>query len=141
MILGIAMIIMVVICIAAALVRLMKKMHGSDGVSDDIREFVAPDEKKVRLDRTKRRAEHATAGAVDMKVRRIYRSMVIHGAKKKKLSVSYNMTPGEISEKYITVLADDATELYEKARYSNDELSDAELELMKDIKKKQRQKD
>lgn len=33
MILGIAMIIMVVICIAAALVRLMKKMHGSDGVS------------------------------------------------------------------------------------------------------------
>ncbi len=141
MILGIAMIIMVVICIAAALVRLMKKMHGSDGVSGDIREFVAPDEKKVRLDRTKRRAEHATAGAVDMKVRRIYRSMVIHGAKKKKLSVSYNMTPGEISEKYITVLADDATELYEKARYSNDELSDAELELMKDIKKKQRQKD
>ena len=67
--------------------------------------------------------------------------MVIHGAKKKKLSVSYNMTPGEISEKYITVLADDATELYEKARYSNDELSDAELERMKDIKKKQRQKD
>lgn len=139
MILGIAMIIVIIVCIAAALLRLMKKMRGSDGVQGDIREFVAPDEKKIRLTRREKKAEYASDDAVGVKVRKLYKGMVMHDAKKKKMSVAASLTPDEISEKYIAVSADEATRIYEKARYGGQELSAAELESMKEIKKRQRQ--
>lgn len=139
MIIGIIVIIALIVCIAAAFLRLMKKMRGRDGVQGDIREFVSPDESKIKLERKKKKADYVEDDAAAAKVRRLYKNMVAHDAKRKKISVASNMTPDEISGKHISVSADEATMIYEKARYSDEDISTAELDKMREIKKKQRQ--
>ena len=138
MIIGIVAVIAVVIGIAVAVVRLLKKIHGGDGVSEDIKEFVSPDEKRVRVKRKERKSGCSADDAVNVRIRKIYRRMVLDKAKKNKKSVNACLTPMELSGQYITSGAEDATAIYEKARYSGQKLTEMELDDMKEIKKRQK---
>lgn len=138
MIIGVVAVIAVVVCIAVAVVRLLKKIHGNDGVSEDIKEFVSPDEKRVRVGRKIKKSDYSADDAVSVKIRKLYRRMVLDKAKKNKKSVNACLTPMELSGQYITAGADDATVIYERARYSGQQLTEPELDSMKEIKKRQK---
>ena len=138
MIIGVVAVIAVVVCIAVAVVRLLKKIHGNDGVSEDIKEFVSPDEKRVGVKRKERKSDYSADDAISVRIRKLYRHMVLDKAKKSKKSVNACLTPKELSGQYITAGADDATVIYERARYSGEQLTGKELDSMKEIKKRQK---
>ena len=140
---GIALIIGVVVIAAAivgifvAVVRMMKRMRGGSGIDGDVREFVAPsDEKSFRM---KRRVHREKKGdSANMKARKLYKSMVQKNAASKREKISSNMTPKEISSSHIMTMQDEITGIYEKARYSNEEVSPDDIELLKKSKKIQK---
>ena len=138
MLLGIVVLIAAVIFLAAAAFRMMKRMKGRDGVQGDVREFLAPEEIRGSLRRKRRGEDHGDGAAVGIKVRRLYRQMVLKNAGRKKAAVDKSLTPCEISRKYIPDCADEATVIYEKARYGNEEISQQELERLRKIKKIQK---
>ena len=136
-IVGVVVVIAVIAGILAAAVRLMKRMRGGSRAGGDVREFVAPaDEKSFRIRKRALRGEYADS--VDMKARKIYKSMVRRSAAAKKEKVSCNMTPKELSNAYITGMQDEITDIYEKARYSNEKVLPDEIELLKKSKKIQK---
>lgn len=67
-------------------------------------------------------------------VRKLYKKRVLKGARGKELDLS--STPAELTRDNITSddeLADTITHIYEKARYSNERVTDEEVKIMKNI--------
>lgn len=67
-------------------------------------------------------------------VRKLYKKRVLKGARGKELDLA--CTPTELTRENITTdseIADTITHIYEKARYSNEKITDEEVKIMKNI--------
>lgn len=135
LVVGVIVMVAVVICIAIAFVRLLRSMQGAAGKEGDIKEFIKPE--GVRAVRLKGREVHKEdpKEPKNIRVRKLYKSTVKKNAAKKGASLRGNMTPAELSDAYIPIRQEEVTKIYEKARYSDLEITKEELELMKTVKK------
>lgn len=135
LVVGVIVMVAVVICIAIAFVRLLRSMQGAAGKEGDIKEFIKPE--GVFAVRLKGREAHKEdpEEPKNVQVRRLYKAAVKKNAAKRGAAPRGNMTPAELSGAYIPIRQEEATKIYEKARYSDLEITKEELELMKAVKK------
>lgn len=135
-IIGIVLIVTVIICLAAAFVRLMRRFRGTGNAEGDIKEFIVPQGINTYRIHRRKKEEDGIRGSGNIKARKLYKSIVKKGAAKKGTSIDSNMMPEEISSRFIAHGADEATAIYEKARYSDTQVSEEEVELLKKLRKK-----
>lgn len=135
-IIGIVLIVAIIICLAAAFVRLMRRFKGAGNAEGDIKEFILPQGINTYRIHRRKKEEDGIRGSGNARARKLYKSIVTKGAAKKGTSIDSNMTPEEISSRFIACGADEATAIYEKARYSDAQVSEEEVELLKKIRKK-----
>ena len=111
-----------------------KKKRGSDLI-----EFIKPKKNamdKIKISRVKRLNE-ASELDHNLKLRKIYKKKVKKGIGKEK--ISSNEFPEDITRKGISENAKDikiVTDIYEKARYSNEKVNSEEIEIIKNINNK-----
>ena len=138
MTLGIVFTVVILICLAASLVRLMRRFRGAGNAEGDIKEFVVPEGINTYRIRRRKKENVKLSGSGNMKVRKLYKSIAVKGAAKKGAVITSNMMPADISREYFLQGAVEATGIYEKARYGNMEASDEDVELLKKIRKNQK---
>lgn len=135
MILGVIIIVAVIICLVAAFVRLMRRFKGAKSAGEDIKEFITPDGINVQSIIQRKKESENISGQGNAKARKLYKSIVKKGAAKKGTTITSNMMPEDISAEYILYNSKEATAVYEKARYSDKEVSEKDIELLKKLRK------
>lgn len=114
--------------------RIYQKFYEKNNNEKDYKEFVRPDFLPERLKRMRYRKENLSDRTINLKIRRIYKGQFI---KKRKDKIPSNLTPNELEEwlKVVknTEINHEITELYEKARYGNQECSKEEWLRMKKL--------
>jgi hypothetical protein len=100
-------------------------------VGTDTVEYVSSSEKKSRVTASDAQEVHRESRSAKS-VRKIYRKSVVSGMKDKKPDVT--LPPEELTKAAITddeARASEITRIYEKARYSNEEVTSVEYEQFK----------
>jgi hypothetical protein len=137
MVLGIALVIIVVVAaivsIVMAFVRLIRKMS-SLNTGEDVKEFILS--KEIREFRLRHHRIDASEKSTNAKIRKLYKSIVIKNAEKCGDKINASMVPRDISNLYIHGDQNTATDIYEKARYSNQQITQEEIEVLKEYKKR-----
>jgi len=129
---GIVLVTLVVILIIAGLVRLIKTM-GSSRSGEDVKEFILAKERKEFRIRQKKKADREKS--TNAKARKIYKSIVTKNAARCGNKINDSMVPADISKLYINGDQNLATDIYEKARYSNQQVTQQEVEALKKYRK------
>lgn len=129
---GIVLVTLVVILIIAGLVRLIKTM-GSSRSGEDVKEFILIKERKEFRIRQKKKADREKS--TNAKARKIYKSIVTKNAARCGNKINDSMVPADISKLYINGDQNLATDIYEKARYSNQQVTQQEVEALKKYRK------
>lgn len=131
-IIGIALIIGFVILITVGLVRLVKRM-GSSYSGEDVKEFIiSKQNRESKIRRGRKEEREITSNA---KARKIYKSVVTKNAAKSGNKIIASMVPADISKLYINGDQNTATDIYEKARYSNKQITQEEIDTLKKYRK------
>lgn len=138
-------ILFLVICaILFAAWKLYKGLLANYKTQEDVVEFVPirdyDTEYKYNYNKTKPYKFRFGKTNID-KVRKLYFDMVYTRTKKYDISIKASRTPKEISSSLVQKESEkdiltDMTEMYEKARYSNDDISDDEVSSMREWSKK-----
>lgn len=138
---AIAFIVMTIIVVAlligltVMIVRLIRNLKSHNDLESDVKEFITPE--GISLFNLKRQKRERTDKSEQMNIRarKLYKATVKKNAGKMGRSISDNMFPADISEQYIYGRKDEATQIYEKARYSNKQITKEEIECLKGIQK------
>lgn len=138
MVLGVVLSVAIIICLVAALVRLLRRFKGAGIPGGDIKEFIAPEEISTFPVKHRKTEHEYIAGSNNAKARKLYKSIVKKAAVKKGRTITDSMMPGEISGQFIAYNTEEATSIYERARYSNTEVTGSDIEILKKLKKMQK---
>ncbi len=121
------------LCIGIVLVIIKSLKNMSPDAENDVKEFVVPRDITEFRWRKKERRKDVIGTGNNGKLRRLYKSQVEKAVKQKGDTISAMMMPYEISKQHMQDVAELATRLYEKARYSD--LSVTKEEIV-DLKKR-----
>jgi len=132
----IMLIIFITIVLIIKIVKEMKNFSKKKKLGADMIEFIKPKKNatsKIKISRVNHKNEESEFDH-NLKLRKIYKKKVKKGLGKEKLPT--NAFPEEITRKGISVDEKNikiVTEIYEKARYSNEKVNAEEIEIIKNI--------
>ncbi len=125
----IALVIALVTLLVTSFLKLIKNMSSTSLPGDDISEFIFP--KDLNGERFRKKRRQTIPKGANAKARRLYKSMVTKNAAKADDTIQPSMLPRDISKQYYPGDAKRATEIYEKARYSDGQVTKEELQFLK----------
>jgi hypothetical protein len=120
-----------IIGVVITLVRLLNRMSSSSS-EKDTKEFIII--KEIRRSFTRHSKKGSTDYSANGKIRKLYKALVIRNATKSGNIIKSSMVPKDISDQYIQGNSSMATEIYERARYSNRQITQEDIEVLKKIK-------
>ena len=136
---AIVLVIALVVFIVYMIIRYVKNFKKSQDNNGDEIEFIGNDRRTEARIKRRQRAEEAKNMPVNMQYRKAFRKAAIKSSKAARDSDGKsleNMQPQDITRNRITAdaeAADRITTSYEKARYSDKNISKEELEFMLDF--------
>lgn len=119
----------VIVTIIYIFVTYLKNYKSAKQVKLDYVEYIRPNETKERDKKSQKTVKQKESREV-RSVRKIYKKMVLDSKKK----IDSRLSPSQITKAYITDLDSSSrkiTQIYEKARYSENAISDEEIDFLK----------
>ncbi len=127
--------VLMIIGVAVFIIRLVRNLKGQNDLEGDVKEFLTPEGIKIFGLKREKREKPDKAEQMNIKARKLYKNMVKHNAGRLGKTISDNMFPEDISRLYIYHMKEQATSIYEKARYSNRTITKEDIETLKTIQK------
>jgi hypothetical protein len=134
---GIALVIAAVVGVLYMIYVYAKGFNNAKRKDTDYLEKIKPAEKVKRTSSVKMQKKETKPSTENEAVRKFYKKSVIRGSKKKK--PDNTLQPSELTRAAITDNRQDSeeiTKIYEKARYSNEQITKEETKHLKEIVKR-----
>lgn len=131
-VIGVVLVIGFCVLIIVVVVKRLKNI--SFGGESDVKEFIVPGDVAEFQWRRKMRGKQEKGSGINYKARMLFKSHVIKAAARQGEQIRATMMPRELSGLYLGVQEKDVADIYEKARYSKENVTSEEIAVLKKLK-------
>lgn len=119
------------VCMMVLVLKALKDLRYKKSQGNDVKEFVKPALRKEKNTPLKKKEKFFFHAPNDIAVRKLYKGLILNNAKKGQ-KVDKTDTPSEISKSVIgwSESTREITDIYEKARYSEEKIAKEEVEML-----------